>query len=193
MTRAAPDSLTLGQLAKRVGLARSSVLHYEALGLLRPRARSAAGYRLYGKAELERLLTIRRLRDSGLALEDIRALLSPAGAGLREGAGPVALLERRLLDLSREVERLREQQRHLAHLLALPAFRDTRRHWSKDAWVALLREAGFDEAAMQLWHHEFERENPPAHAAFLVSLGLAAAEVAAIREWSRQELRPPAP
>lgn len=34
MTRADATSLTLGQLAKRVGLARSSVLHYEALGLL---------------------------------------------------------------------------------------------------------------------------------------------------------------
>lgn len=58
--------------------------------------------------------------------------------------------------------------------------------------MALLRRAGFDEAAMQLWHHEFERENPAAHAAFLASLGLAAAESAAIREWSRQAPRPPA-
>lgn len=191
MTRAAPESLTLGQLAKRVGLARSSVLHYEALGLLRPRARSAAGYRLYGKAELERLLTIRRLRDSGLALDDIRALLLPTGAGLREDAGPVALLERRLLELCQEVERLREQQRHLAHLLADPDFRGQRRHWSKDAWVALLQRAGFDEAAMRVWHQEFERGNPAAHEAFLASLGLEAAEIAAIRDWSRQAGTPP--
>lgn len=190
MNHAATELLTLGQLAKRAGLARSSVLHYEALGLLLPGSRSAAGYRLYGKAELERLLTIRRLRDSGLTLADIRALLSPTGAGLREGAGPVALLERRLLGICQEVERLREQQRHLAHLLAVPELRGKRRHWNRDAWVALLRRAGFDDAAMRLWHHEFERENPEAHAAFLGSLGLAPAEIDAIRRWSRDQAEP---
>lgn len=190
MNHTPPEPLTLGQLAKRAGLARSSVLHYEALGLLLPGSRSAAGYRLYGKAELERLLTIRRLRESGLTLADIRALLSLPGAGLREGAGPVALLERRLLDLSQEVERLRGQQRRLAHLLAVPEFRDKRRHWSKDAWVALLRRAGFDDAAMRLWHHEFEREDPRAHAAFLASLGLAPAEIGAIRRWSLSPAEP---
>lgn len=185
MTRTAAKPLTLGQLARRVGLARSSVLHYEALGLLAPAGRSGAGYRLYGEAELERLRTIRRLRESGLTLEDIGALLAPGGAGLRDGAGPVALLELRLLDLCQEVERLREQQRHLAHLLADPELRGTRRQWSKDAWVALLQRAGFDEAAMQLWHQEFERDSPAAHAAFLASLGLAPAEIDAIRQWSR--------
>lgn len=187
MTSSSGDLLTLGQLARRVGLARSSVLHYEALGLLVARGRSAAGYRLYGKPELERLLTIRRLRDSGLALADIRALLSPASAGLRSGAGPMALLERRLMGLCDEVERIREQQRQLAHLLATPGFRQNRQQWDKETWVALLRRAGFDEAAMRLWHCEFEREDPPAHAAFLASLGLDPAEIADIRHWSARE------
>ena len=177
---------TLGQLAKRVGLARSSVLHYESLGLLAPGGRSTAGYRLYGKPELDRLLTIRRLRDSGLALADIRTLLSPPNeSGLRGGAGPMALLEKRLIGLCQEVERIREQQRHLAQLLAVPDFRNARQHWDKETWVALLRRAGFDEEAMHLWHIEFERESPKEHARFLESLGLSRAEIAKIRRWSR--------
>ena len=52
--------LTLGRLARATGLARASLLHYEALGLLVPQTRSAAGYRYYGDAELERLRSIRR-------------------------------------------------------------------------------------------------------------------------------------
>lgn len=182
MNKAAPGKLTLGQLGKRAGLARSSVLHYEALGLLVPAGRSVAGYRLYGARELERLLAIRRLRDAGLSLADTRALLDSTGAN---HSGPAALLEKRLLELSRTVEGIREQQRQLARLLAAPGIRARGKRWSKDAWVALLCQAGFDEVAMNQWHTEFERESPSGHAAFLKSLGIKPAEIAAIRRWSK--------
>lgn len=182
MNKPAPGKLTLGQLGRRAGLARSSLLHYEALGLLAPAGRSGAGYRLYGAAELERLLTIRRLRDAGLALADIHTLLDSTHANQ---SGPAALLEKRLLELSSAVESIREQQRQLAHLLAAPAFRQRGKRWNKAAWVALLRQAGFDDAAMQQWHVEFECESPKGHADFLKSLGLTPAEIAGIRRWSK--------
>ncbi|MDT9000637.1 MerR family transcriptional regulator [Paucibacter sp. APW11] len=183
--------LTLGQLAKRVGLARTSVLHYETLGLLRPRARSDAGYRLYGEAELERLQRICQLRQSGLALADIQLLLRPMVAGNeRRDAGPRALLERRLLGLSQEVEHLRRQQRLLAQLLAAPGSSAAGPQWDKAAWVELLRRAGFDDAAMQLWHTEFERDDPQEHARFLASLGCSRSEIARIRRWSRPSAEP---
>lgn len=184
-TRSPTTRLTLGELARRVGLARSSVLHYESLGLLAPAGRSAAGYRLYGEAELERLRHIRRLRDAGLALSDIGVLLAPhASATPGARLAPAELLEQRLSGLCREVERIREQQRLLARLLALPGFRQGGPYCDKAAWVALLRSAGFDEAAMRLWHLEFERDDPGGHAAFLESLGLAPGEVEEIRHWS---------
>lgn len=184
MSGNAPAKLTLGQLGRRVGLARSSLLHYEALGLLMPAGRSLAGYRLYGAAELERLREICRLRDAGLSLADIQGLLAATGAN---HAGPAALLEKRLLELSRAIEGIREQQRQLARLLASPAFQQRGKRWSKDAWVALLRQAGFDEAAMQQWHAEFERDNPRGHADFLKSLGILPKEIAGIRRWSRAD------
>jgi DNA-binding transcriptional MerR regulator len=182
-----PGRLTLGQLGKLVGLARTSLLHYESLGLLVPSARSAAGYRLYGEPEVERLRVICRLRDAGLPLADIGALLAPAKA--RESRKPAELLQRRLLDLSRTIEAVREQQRSLARLLAIPEFRDRNARWNKAAWVALLRHAGFGDDDMRQWHAEFERENPAQHAAFLKCLGLGSAEAAAIRAWSKS-LRP---
>lgn len=174
--------LTLGQLCKEVGLARSSVLHYESIGLLAPQGRSPAGYRLYGDAHLERLRTIRRLRDAGLALADIGMLLDRKGGA--EGS-TAALLEQRLLALAHEAERIRTQQRGLARLLALADFQD-KSGYDKQAWVALLRRADFDDAAMRAWHAEFERDHPEGHAAFLVSLGLTRAEVDEIRRWSAQ-------
>lgn len=193
MTSEHARPLTLGQLGKRVGLARTSVLHYESLGLLVPIGRSAAGYRLYGEQELARLRAIRRLRDAGLSLADIRTVLMPHDPSCRrERSRPAELLERRLLALCEEVSRIREQQRALARILAVPDFRGDRHHGDKAAWVALLRQAGFDEAAMRRWHAEFETEHPEAHQAFLESLGLEQAEVADIRRRARSAVEPSA-
>lgn len=175
--------LTLGRLAKTSGLARASLLHYEQLGLLRPATRSAAGYRLYGEAELARLRSIRSYRQAGLSLQVIGELL--AAPETRRIAQPAGLIEQRLLDLCREVEALRAQQKLLATLLATPEFRSVRRCRDKAAWVALLERAGFSETDMRQWHVGFESSQPEGHAAFLDSLGLPADEVAAIRRWSR--------
>lgn len=186
MTHSNPNKFTLGQLAKRVGLARTSVLHYESLGLLTPVGRSSAGYRLYGKPELDRLLNIRRLRDSGLPLADIGLLLSPSQVpGTQGGAGARAILEKRLLVLCQEVGRLQEQQRHLARLLVVHDVRKGQPSWNKDGWVALLRRAGFNDEAMHVWHIEFERDDPEGHANFLKLLGFKPAAVAKVRRWSR--------
>ena len=176
--------LTLGRLARATGLARSSLLHYEALGLLQPLARSEAGYRLYGEAQVQRLDTIRRYRDAGLPLEAIRQLLSSPQAD-----GPAALLEQRLLALSNEIQSLRAQQQQLARLLAMPEFQALRRARGKADWVALLRQAGFSDADMSRWHAGFEAAAPEQHEAFLNSLGLSPTEVAAIRQASAT-LRP---
>lgn len=168
--------LTLGRLARATGLARSSLLHYEALGLLKPLARSDAGYRLYGTAEVQRLQAIRRYREAGLSLEAIARLLDSPQA-----TGPAALLEQRLLALSDEVQRLREQQQGLARLLAMPEFLAQRTARGKADWVALLRQAGFSDEDMRRWHADFEAAAPEQHAAFLASLGLPPEEVASIR------------
>ena len=78
-----------------------------------------------------------------------------------------------------------EQQRLLARLLALPAFRDATQRFDRSTWVALLGEAGFDAEAMRDWHARFEREDPAGHAGFLQSLGLRPGEVAEIRSRAR--------
>jgi MerR family transcriptional regulator, thiopeptide resistance regulator len=185
MTRQIPDRLTLGRLAREVGLARSSLLHYEALGLLVPSGRSSAGYRLYDPAQLERLRAIRAYRDAGLPLAAIRNLLGNQEAA--QGDAAAQILEMHLMALSEEIARLKHRQKAIATLLAQPSFHDRGRGRTrgKEAWVALLRDAGFDEADMDRWHAEFEVENPDSHAAFLDSLGLEREEVNAIRRRAR--------
>lgn len=180
ITKARP--LTLGRLARTSGLARASLLNYESLGLLKPSARSASGYRLYGADAIERLQSIRRFRDAGMSLKAIRTLLSPAASS--ESA---QLLEERLIDVCKEIEQLRAQQKQLARLLTAPRLRRGRFEGGKQAWVALLRRAGMSETEMHDWHRLFETDAPQDHAAFLRSLGLDAKEIARIRKWSNRK------
>jgi DNA-binding transcriptional MerR regulator len=171
--------LTLGRLAREVGLARSSLLHYEALGLLVLSGRSSAGYRLYDKTQRERLRAICAYRAAGLPLVAIRDLLT------NEGDAAAQILETHLMTLTEEVARLRHRQKAIATLLAQPSFRRRGRPRGKDAWVAMLRGAGFDDVDMDRWHAEFEAENPDSHLAFLGSLGLTPEEANAIRRRAR--------
>ncbi|MFD2112100.1 MerR family transcriptional regulator [Thiorhodococcus fuscus] len=171
---------TIGQVARRFGLARSTLIHYDAIGLLVPSGRSAARYRLYSERDLERLERIRAYRATGLALETIAELLRHEGEGLRP------ILERRLFAINQEIEQLRDQQRLILRLLQTDARALDTPLVDKALWVSMLRAAGLDDQGMQRWHRAFEGQTPREHEAFLVSLGIAADEIAAIRAWSSE-------
>lgn len=66
---------TVGEAAQLAGITSETLRHYDRIGLLKPQARSEAGYRLYGRAELLRLREILVWRQLGFPLGDIAALL----------------------------------------------------------------------------------------------------------------------
>lgn len=169
---------TIGQLAKRFGLSRSTLLYYDSIGLLPPASRSDGNYRLYSKPAVERMQQIQTYRAAGLPLESIRTLLV-------SGTAASAVLERHLQDLNQEISRLRQQQQVIVKLLNQPEAFTQSRHVTKAQWVAMLRAAGLDEAGMQKWHCEFEQRSPEAHQDFLESLGISTEEIAQIRAFSR--------
>jgi len=69
------DAMKVGALAKRTGMTVRTLHHYDAIGLLSPGGRTAAGHRLYGAAEVRRLQQIVSLRQLGLPLDEIRMCL----------------------------------------------------------------------------------------------------------------------
>src|SRR5947209_3320694 len=103
--------LTVTLLARACGLSRSTILYYESLGLLKAARRGAGNYRVYGDRELQRLREVCIYRDAGLKLGDIRSILD------RPQSDAAGVLERRLVELSAEIERLRDHQRAIARLL----------------------------------------------------------------------------
>lgn len=162
---------TITRLARRFGLSRTALLHYDRVGLLSPAQRSDKGARWYTQADVERLEAIARYRRVGIPLERIKLLL--------ESGTAAEVLTSRLLQLEAEIAALEEQRRVVRVLLGGRATRPVK--LDKKGWVAILRGAGFDDAAMSRWHVEFERQAPEAHRAFLSSLGLPPREVARIR------------
>ena len=97
--------LSVSQVARRTGVTVRTLHHYEACGLLRPAARSGAGYRLYGEAELLRLQHIVSLKALGLTLDAIRDSLDADTLSLADA-------------VRRQVIQLRETIVHQHELLA---------------------------------------------------------------------------
>ena len=67
--------LTIGQLARNAGMGVETVRFYERRGLIAEPARTASGYRQYPKDVVARLNFIRRAKELGFSLREIKELL----------------------------------------------------------------------------------------------------------------------
>src|SRR5262245_43704187 len=67
--------LTIGTLSERTGCNVETIRYYERIGLMPRTARSDGGHRLYGEDHRKRLGFIRRSRELGFTLDQVRALL----------------------------------------------------------------------------------------------------------------------
>jgi MerR family redox-sensitive transcriptional activator SoxR len=74
-SRVSHDTLTIGELAARSGVAPSALRYYERLGLIRA-GRTTRNQRRYDRAELRRVAFIRIAAQVGVSLEEIRAALA---------------------------------------------------------------------------------------------------------------------
>jgi Cd(II)/Pb(II)-responsive transcriptional regulator len=68
--------MRIGELAAQAGVDVQTVRYYEREGLIEAPARTAAGYRSYGPAHVERLNFIRHCRSLDMALADIKRLIA---------------------------------------------------------------------------------------------------------------------
>jgi Cu(I)-responsive transcriptional regulator len=69
------NGLTIGRLAKQAGLGIETVRFYERQGLIEPPPRTDSNYRVYPEGEVTRLKFIKRAKNLGFTLNEIKELL----------------------------------------------------------------------------------------------------------------------
>jgi len=173
--------LTVGQLAKRYSLSRSTLLYYDSKGILKPSGRSNSNYRVYSEEDIQKLERIILFRNAGMSLAAITEILDKDIDEIQSA------LEKRLFSINKEIQGLRNQQHVIIEIISHQGDIGKTRIVTKDRWVSMLSAAGLDEAGMWNWHIEFERNAPEAHQDFLESLGLSAEEIARIRNKSTKQ------
>jgi len=94
------DPLRVGEVARLAHVSVRTLHHYDRIGLLLPSGRTAAGYRLYTEADLERLQTVLLYKELGFGLGEIGDLLAEPEFDRREA------LRQQRAQLSRRSDRI---------------------------------------------------------------------------------------
>lgn len=110
------SEFTIGELAKATETHAETVRYYERVGLLRAPRRTTGNYRVYASKDAERLAFIRRGRNLGFTIDEIRTLLALAEENDRDCGAVDALAREHLAAIEckiRDLKRLATELRHL--------------------------------------------------------------------------------
>jgi MerR family transcriptional regulator, mercuric resistance operon regulatory protein len=108
-------AIQIGELARRTGCNVETIRYYERVGVLPRPPRSAARYRLYDNGDVRRLTFVRRARELGFTVGEVRALLVLSAANSENTCSEVReLTARHLADVRAKIADLRAMQRVLS-------------------------------------------------------------------------------
>ena len=112
------DGIPIGELSRLTGVNIETIRYYEKIGMLPAPPRTESGRRIYGPAESRILAFIRRSRELGFSLNEVRALLrlrAPEKASCREVREIAA---HHLEDVRAKLNDLKKLERLLARTVA---------------------------------------------------------------------------
>ncbi len=110
--------MTRGVIAKRTGVNIETVRYYERIGLLPAPPRSRGGHRIYDDDLLRRLNFIRRSRELGFTLDEVRGLLRLVDGGDYTCREVEALTTVHLEDVRRKLDDLKRLEKVLGEMVA---------------------------------------------------------------------------
>jgi Cu(I)-responsive transcriptional regulator len=109
--------LKIGDLAKATDTKVETIRYYEHVGLLAAPARTAGNYRAYRDEHLNRLSFIRRARDLGFSIDQVRTLLNLSDQKQRSCGAVDAIAREHLADVERKIADLTVLRRELKELI----------------------------------------------------------------------------
>ena len=114
----ATEGLSIGVLSERSGVNIETIRYYEKIGVMPFPARSASGYRVYGAEHVRRLHFIRRGRELGFSLDELRGLLHLVDGHAYTCGEVHALTVGHLADIRQKIADLRRLERVMSDMAA---------------------------------------------------------------------------
>lgn len=110
--------LKISDLAAQTGTTTPTVRYYESVGLLPYAARQAGGQRRYDASDIRRLLLIRRCRDFGFSIEQVRTLVDLVENPSRDCTEVLQIAEDHLRAIRKRMTELRALEKDIAAFAA---------------------------------------------------------------------------
>jgi Hg(II)-responsive transcriptional regulator len=110
------DTLTIGKLARQIGIGVETLRYYERRGLVVPQHRTQSGYRIYDTQARQRLGFIRRAQALGFSLDEIGELLTLSGQPDASAAEVKQLTQDKIHDIDARILDLQRMRSALAEL-----------------------------------------------------------------------------
>src|SRR2546422_11776276 len=98
--------LTIGRVARQVGVRASAIRYYEGQKILKPAVRGANGYRFYNDDAVKLLRFVRRAQALGITLKEIKPLLDVATRGQQPCTGAEKVARTHLRDINNKIRQL---------------------------------------------------------------------------------------
>jgi len=109
--------MNIGELARKTGVSTKLIRHYEDIGLIPKVLRTENGYRKYLEQDIHFLRFVRRARELGFSLEDIKKLMNLWKNKSRNSSQVKALAEKHLKELDKKLKQIKDMSDTLRHLV----------------------------------------------------------------------------